>query len=70
MVTQTYDPNGNMTLENRGGVLSTYTYDRENRLKVLNDVGALSTMTYAGDGLRLATGVDGKFLWHSATERC
>ncbi len=66
MVTQTYDGNGNLSLENRGGVFSTYSYDRENRLNVLNDVGALSTMTYAGDGLRRSKQAAGKlttYIW-------
>jgi len=52
-VTYTYDFNGNMTNENRGGVNSAYTYDRENRQKSApDDAGNLVTSTYGWDGLR------------------
>ncbi len=30
--------NGNMTVESRGGLRTTYTYDRENRVSVKNDI--------------------------------
>ena len=52
-VTFTYDANGNMLTENRGGIITTYSYGREDRLSVKNDNGTRTTMTYNGDGQRI-----------------
>ena len=54
LVTYTFDANGNMTVENRGGISTNYSYDNENRLSVQTDPdGTKTTMSYQGsDGLR------------------
>lgn len=65
MSTYTYDNNGNLTLENVGGAITTNQFDRENRLSSVNASGSLETYTYSGDGLRRTKndGVVTTFIW-------
>ena len=66
--TFTSDANGNQTLENAGGTLTTNVYDKENRLwTTTSKAGEVSTSTYDGDGLRRSLALPDKtvttFVW-------
>ena len=47
-----HDANGNLTIENAGGALTTYTWDGENRLLSVTNASGAETYTYTADGLR------------------
>jgi YD repeat-containing protein len=69
--TQSFDANGNLTLQNAAGALSTFAWDGENRMVgYQNPSGAVGTLLYSADGLRKAADVqDGsaveawRFVW-------
>jgi RHS repeat-associated protein len=69
--TQSFDANGNLTLQNAAGALSTFAWDGENRMVgYQNPAGAVGTLLYTADGLRKAADVqDGsavetwRFVW-------
>jgi RHS repeat-associated protein len=48
----TYDPNGNLTVQNTGGVLSTNTWSPENRLLNYASGATNESYQYSQDGLR------------------
>ena len=51
--TQTFDPVGNLTIQNTGGALTTQTLSPENRLlSISNPDGSGEQSTYSADGLR------------------
>ncbi len=50
---QLFDANGNTTVEDNDGALTTYAWDLENRLTVAQlPAGTRTTATYDGDGKR------------------
>jgi RHS repeat-associated protein len=69
--TQSFDANGNLTLQNAGGAFSTFAWDGENRMVgYQNPAGVVGTLLYSADGLRKAADVqDGsavetwRFVW-------
>lgn len=53
LVVRTFDNAGNMTVENRGGVLTNFSYSGDNRMvSQVNPDGTRLTNTYQGDGMR------------------
>ena len=53
VTTYTYDNNGNTTIINAAGSLTTHTWDLENlTTKTQLPTGTVNTMTYDGDGVR------------------
>jgi RHS repeat-associated protein len=55
--THFYDNNGNLTLQNKGGALTTYTWDQENRLTtmVAHNSTVTTTYIYSDEGHRQTT---------------
>jgi|GEM_PF-687004 len=70
VVTNTYDPTGNLLTAADWTGIATYTWDNENRLtSVANGLNGIETYTYDGDGMRrnkVTSAQTNNFVWDGA----